>query len=413
MNQINKRLSLFRELITCTHNLTFSTFNRKFENIYCNHDHFGPLFILLAIDELQSLNQLASLAGTYPVPSLEHPRPTVCTNSFGMLWISECEYHNGYLSRIHVLGPVFTTDYSLRKISQRIDELHLSVPMKKDFLQFVEALPVIPLIHMHEYACMLHYCLYQEKISVSDFTYQSAETISHSSDPVPTSVAPEQTYLATKNLLDMVESGNLEYQNSMNRLASLGYLSNNSEDFLRQAKTAVITFTALCCHAAIRGGLPSATAYLLSDRYLECVEDCKTVSGISEINKAMLQDYIQRVHRIKSLDSTVSPGIQSVCDRFAMSPEITPDIPALAAELGYSESYFSRKFHQETGFTVKEYLLEQKIEKAKTLLKTTNMNVIGISEALGFCSPSYFGKLFKKSTGLSPGDYRAQTTGVS
>lgn len=413
MNDVNERLSLFRELVTCTHNLTFSAYNSKYENIFCNNDMAGALYIFLAIDELQTLEQLPSLNAIYPVDFNENPRPVICTNSLGMFWISECEFQNHILQKIHVVGPVFTTDYSLQNISKRIDELHLPFIMKKDFLQFVEALPVIPLVHMHEYGCMLHYCLYLEKISISDLRYQKKQDFSSPSETARDSLAPEQTYLATKNVLDMVENGNLEYQKSMNRLASMGYLVNDSDDFLRQSKNAMITLNALCCHAAIRGGLPPATAYLISDHYLQGIEDSTTISVLSELSKMMLPDYTQRVHRLKCLNSSISPGIQAVCDRIAMNPETVPDTCTLAESLGYSESYFSRKFHQETGVTVKDYILQEKTEKAKTLLKTTAMSISAISEKLGFCSLSYFGKQFKKLTGMSPGEYREQRSASS
>ncbi len=407
MKDINERLSFFCELITCSHNISYSAFNSDFQNIYCSNDMVNALYLFLSIDELDTLNQMPSLKEKLTADMTPVSRPAVCTNSLGMLWISECEYKDDILHRIHVLGPVFTTDYSQQNINQRIEHLGVPVSMKKNFLGFVKTLPVIPVVRMHEYGSMLHYCLYGEKISIQDLVYLNPVHSPVVSENPHKPVAPEQIYFCTVELLDMIENGNLEYKEALNHLASIGYLADYSDDFLRQSKNAIITLTALCCHAAIRGGLSPSTAYLLSDKYLRQIEKGLNISTIGELGTLMLQDYTKHVHQLKYTNSSISPQIQSICDRLTLHPEEAYDIRSLASGLGYSEYYFSRKFRQETGKTIKEYLLEQKLEKSKLLLKSTSMSVQDIAESLGFCSPSYFGKLFKKAVGMSPGDFRS------
>ena len=406
MNTADERLSLFRELATCTQNLTFSIYNSDFVNIYCNNRMENALYTFLAIDTPDLMDPQSVLRMDFSASHDHLTRPFVCNNSLGMFWISESEYTDHILYRIHVIGPVFTSDYSLRHIQQKIDALNLSVSMKKSFLQFVQTLPVIPLAHMHEYGCMLHYCLYQEKIGMGDLLYLDSKEKTVSSISSREAFAPEQTYLATKQLLDMIEDGNLEYQKAKSKLAALDYQIRPSKDVLRQKKNALITLTSLSCHAAIRGGLSPSTAYLISDHYLAEIEKCCHFSTLSELGNMMLSDYTQRVHRVRYAASAISPQIQSVCDRLILSPEENPTLASLAKELGYSESYLSRKFHEETGCTVKEFLLQQKLKKAKTLLKSSNLSIVEVSEKLGFCSPSYFGKLFRESTGMSPGEFR-------
>ena len=406
MNTTDERLTLFRELATCTQNLTFSIYNSEFVNIYCNNEIENALYTFLAIDNPDLMNPQSVWKTDFSASQVNLTKPLICNNSLGMFWISEGEYKEHILYRIHVVGPVFTSDYSLQDIQHKMDALHLSISIKKSFLQFVQTLPVIPLAHMHEYGCMLHYCLYQEKIGVADLTYLNFKERAASTFPSRKLFAPEQTYLATKQLLDMIESGNLEYQKAKAKLSAFHYQISDSDDVLRQAKNALITLLSLSCHAAIRGGLSPAAAYLLSDHYLAEVEKCSHFPILNELGNMMLSDYTQRVHRIRSSVSAVSPQIQSVCDRLMLSPEENPTLASLAKELGYSESYLSRKFHQETGLTLKDFLLQQKIEKAKTLLRSTTLSIVAVSEKLGFCSPSYFGKLFRESTGMSPGEFR-------
>lgn len=75
---------------------------------------------------------------------------------------------------------------------------------------------------------------------------------------------------------------------------------------------------------------------------------------------------------------------------------------------GYSASYFSKFFKSFTGMTLIEYLNNYRLKKASDLLLTTNMNVIEISETIGFENHSYFIRLFRKHYRTTPKQYRNQ-----
>ena len=83
-------------------------------------------------------------------------------------------------------------------------------------------------------------------------------------------------------------------------------------------------------------------------------------------------------------------------------------IASLAKHLGYTEYYFSHKFKQETGKSIKQYILEKKIEEAKLLLSGTTLGIQEISDELNFGSRSYFYTCFQKQTGISPKEYREE-----
>ncbi len=60
------------------------------------------------------------------------------------------------------------------------------------------------------------------------------------------------------------------------------------------------------------------------------------------------------------------------------------------------------------GCTVSEFINKVKIDKAKDLLQKTDLQVDEISQRLGFSSPAYFGKVFKRCVGISPLKYRKE-----
>ena len=69
-------------------------------------------------------------------------------------------------------------------------------------------------------------------------------------------------------------------------------------------------------------------------------------------------------------------------------------------------AYFSSIFKQCNGSSFKEYLNMVRVEESKRLLSNTEYSIIDIAVACGFDDQSYFSKVFKKYTGMSPKQYR-------
>lgn len=71
-----------------------------------------------------------------------------------------------------------------------------------------------------------------------------------------------------------------------------------------------------------------------------------------------------------------------------------------------NEDYFSRIFRKETGMGYKEYVLKQKVEYAKKLLKNTDMPIVIVASKVGYENYTNFTQMFRKMTGVTPTEYR-------
>ncbi|MCR5106757.1 MAG: response regulator [Lachnospiraceae bacterium] len=80
------------------------------------------------------------------------------------------------------------------------------------------------------------------------------------------------------------------------------------------------------------------------------------------------------------------------------------NLTSVAQTFGFSTSYLSRKFKQETGKNFVEYLTECRMEKAMELAKA-HVKMFCASGDVGIPDPNYFGRCFKKYTGMSYSDY--------
>jgi YesN/AraC family two-component response regulator len=78
----------------------------------------------------------------------------------------------------------------------------------------------------------------------------------------------------------------------------------------------------------------------------------------------------------------------------------------VAQTFGFSASYLSRKFKQETGKNFVEFLTECRMNAAMKLAQT-NMKMFNASNEVGIPDPNYFGRCFKKYTGMSYSEYVA------
>ena len=78
----------------------------------------------------------------------------------------------------------------------------------------------------------------------------------------------------------------------------------------------------------------------------------------------------------------------------------------LAQLLGMSQFHFSRLFKQSLGLSPYQYLLQQRIERAKQLLKQTDRSILDIALEVGFGSHSHLTKKFRQLTGTTPKAYR-------
>ncbi|MEO6719238.1 MAG: AraC family transcriptional regulator [Ferruginibacter sp.] len=79
----------------------------------------------------------------------------------------------------------------------------------------------------------------------------------------------------------------------------------------------------------------------------------------------------------------------------------------ISQKLNYDYNYLSNLFSEVEGITIEKYLIAQKIEKVKELLKYDELTLSQIADQLGYSSVAYLSNQFKKQTGLSPSFYKS------
>jgi YesN/AraC family two-component response regulator len=392
--ELSNKLDFFYDLISCNYDFYSWTYNNDHETLYSN----CPNELLF--------NQIFTISGCKDYMfeyGKNNTLPLVLSDNLGLIWISVFETKDNELARIHVLGPVYTSNHSLENIQKSIKHHNLSIALQNEIIRQLQLIPTISLNNYFNYAIMLHYCITGEKIKVSDISYQLKNEYTSEDTKDLKHVG---TWMTEQFLLKMVEDGNLNYKQAKDKAVSISSgVQMRVGDAIRQAKDSVIIFVALCVRAAIRGGLSPETAYTVGDYYIQNIELCTKITEIATISHTMYEDFIHRVHKCKT-NTDISMPIQICRDYIDLHITDKLTLPDLATRVGYTEYYLSKKFKKEVGLSINEYIKNSKIAHAKIMLGSSNDSIQEISDSLNFCSRSYFTDTFQKVVGVSPSEYR-------
>lgn len=117
---------------------------------------------------------------------------------------------------------------------------------------------------------------------------------------------------------------------------------------------------------------------------IENVRSMQKTDGIVHSQKDIIKDYIDRNYK-KDISAKDVAGI-----------------------LGYSDVYFSKVFKQLFDDNFINYLTKIRIDRAKVLLKDVSFNIKEVGKSVGYADSNYFTKVFKRSIGISPSEYRSK-----
>jgi AraC-like DNA-binding protein len=187
-------------------------------------------------------------------------------------------------------------------------------------------------------------------------------------------------------------------------LAVEGY-GKLSEDKIRNIKYHLIISIAMIARFCIEGGMPTETAYTISDIYINRLDVTDSETQLSEIHKDMILEYTKRMKQISSGEA-YSKHILMTIDFIYDNIYKGVRVQDIAERLELSPQYLSKLFKKEVGMTISDYIMSKRIQAAENMLKYSDYNPIDIGNYLNFSSHSHFIASFRKHTGLTPKQYR-------
>ncbi|MGN0506910.1 MAG: helix-turn-helix domain-containing protein [Lachnospiraceae bacterium] len=179
-----------------------------------------------------------------------------------------------------------------------------------------------------------------------------------------------------------------------------------AQDSLRQKKNAGICCAAISSRAAIDGGMDSQSAFRLSDLYIQKFELIRDIKSAEKLTWEMMIDYAKRVQQIKYNTKEDSVLFQKCAAYISRNIYRNIRTEELAAETGYARTYLCSQFKKQTGISLSQYILQEKVIEAQRMLQFTDKSLSEIAAQFSFSSQSHFQTVFKKLTGETPLAFR-------
>jgi AraC-like DNA-binding protein len=213
---------------------------------------------------------------------------------------------------------------------------------------------------------------------------------------------------AEKRLQRYVASGDKQAaQRTLNEILGAIYFSSGSDE--TAIKTRVSELLVLLSRAAIEGGADVSGILGLNRNYLQEVMQFKNLDDLSTWLSVQLSNLIKLVFAVS--DTKHTDTIKKVMEYVNANYMNRISLNDISEYVSFNMSYLSRMFKEEKGMNLTTYINKVRIRNAKKLLLETNETLSAITYLCGFDDQSYFSKVFKKETGLSPMKYR-ETGGI-
>ncbi len=217
--------------------------------------------------------------------------------------------------------------------------------------------------------------------------------------------ALEQNYANENLLMEAVKNGQLHKITAVASAVVNNGTEQRSADSLRDRKNYLIILKTLLRKAAEYGGVHPLHVHRISSQYAREIESARTLKQCLHLQQEMMINYCQLVKR-RSL-SKYSPLVSRAVTLIQFDLTADLSLKNVAKKLNANPSYLSDIFHREYGCTLTDFINGERMDKSAQLLKSTGLSVQEIAAECGILDSSYFIKLFKKHTGLTPVKYRS------
>jgi two-component system response regulator YesN len=206
-----------------------------------------------------------------------------------------------------------------------------------------------------------------------------------------------------KELLTLISLGDKAgSQKILNEL--FGHIFFTTGGDFKVIKARVLELIVLLSRAALEGGADVELIFGLNYKFLNQIHDFNNIEELSFwLSKIMARftDCVFNLTGVKHVD-VIYRAINFIKQNYMR--KIT--LEEVASHVYLSPSYFSKIFKEETKYNFNTYLNYVRIEISKKLLMDDSIDLVDVSNLVGYEDQSYFSKVFKKATGISPGKYR-------
>ena len=205
-----------------------------------------------------------------------------------------------------------------------------------------------------------------------------------------------------RTVLDKVRCGDRKKAGqALSELLGAIFASNAS---IETVKACVLELLIVLSRAAVEGGANLDQLTLLNFSSINVLIGCCSKEQVEQWMVESLNCVMDNMS--ESRDGINIRVINRACEYIVENCHKNISLEEVAQTVNLSRFYFSRLFKQEKGCNFVDFISNVRIDRAKLLLKNSDYNVVRIAVEVGYQDASYFSRVFRQATYMTPNQYR-------
>lgn len=330
-------------------------------------------------------------------------------NPFGLEYVAVGIWEGKFLYGTVLVGPFISSISTIDLIKDMMLNNQLPISERKQLEEFYQSLPALnesEYKHLGEMMVNLcsHHFIHAKMIS----TETSKPLLDH--ENLRISIEENQhrimaRYEHQNQLMEAITKGDKEEVNRLINFSTdiVEFTERIPGSPIRSSKNIAFVLNTLFRIAAERSGVHPVYLHHISERFAILIERTSNLPSLQKLIDLMGDDYCQLVHTFAT--GRYSSMIKKCVDYILLYFGHPISLGEIAKAIHVNPSHLSRKFKEETGVTVTDYINQKRIEEAKVYLRRGNSSITDIAFMVGFNDLNYFSKVFKKLTSSTPTQY--------
>ncbi len=320
---------------------------------------------------------------------------------------------DGSIEGAFLAGPISMVESDELLTDDFLSRYGVSPAAVREIDEAIRSVPVVSTSKVNFYSELLYYMakavsdgtfdVIEEQKAKGEQQAEMAEQIKYLK-----SFAPHQEYEPypmekEQELMELIETGDKHgSQKVLNEiLGQIFFASGGSFEVIRSR---VLELVVLLSRAAIKGGADAQQIFGLNYTYLGRINSFRNIEELTYWLSGIMVRFTDQVFNLTDVKHV--DVIYRAVDYIRKNFDKRITLEETASHVYLSPAYFSRVFKEEIGDNFNLYVNKLRIEAAKKLLLNDQVPLVDISSSVGFEGQSYFSKVFKKMTGVTPGKFR-------
>jgi len=197
-------------------------------------------------------------------------------------------------------------------------------------------------------------------------------------------------------------------QTILNQMLAYIYTYNNNR--LEDIKPRITELVVIISRAAVDAGASARDIFMINENFNSNIEHFKDLEDLSVWLSNMLQRFISLTFEFEKVKH--ADVVYKVIEYIKSNYQKHISLEEIARITYMSRTYLSSLFKKETGYSISEYINNIRISRAQNFLVESDVDIAEIARMCGFEDQSYFTKVFRRITGVTPKKYRDSRGGA-